>query len=191
MKVNWDFWLHTAAWTDEQFILLSVGVDPDVRLKELKEIWEENWDGTQSLLIKDSEKSRYRLIKSNRGFSTYPSWFKFDDRYIKLEAAVAWALEKNWDLPQEILDRYDSKLNSKKAPDYSTKWIEIQNAAINQFFNPRHELDAKREEVIAWIEAKAKDAKIQNPSSIASAIFTIIKPEDHDPKNKRVTPQQA
>jgi hypothetical protein len=108
-----------------------------------------------------------------------------------LEAAVAWALEKNWDLPQEILDRYDSKLNSKKAPDYSTKWIEIQNAAINQFFNPRHELDAKREEVIAWIEAKAKDAKIQNPSSIASAIFTIIKPEDHDPKNKRVTPQQA
>lgn len=73
-------------------------------------------------------------------------------------------------------------------PSYSTAWLNIQQAAIAQFFNPRHKRDEKSLEVIRWIEEQATKAGIQNPNNIASAIFTIIKPEDHAPKKKRVEP---
>lgn len=72
---------------------------------------------------------------------------------------------------------------------YSTKWLEIQQAAITQFFNPRRNPDAKKEEVISWINSRAANSGLVESNNIASTIFTIIKPENHDPKKKRVEPQ--
>jgi hypothetical protein len=71
-------------------------------------------------------------------------------------------------------------------PIYSTDWLAIQNAAIARFFSPRRNPDAKREEVVDWIISEAARAGLQESRNIAAAIFTIIKPDDHDPKKKRV-----
>ena len=38
--------------------------------------------------------------------------------------------------------------------NYSTALIAIQNAAIAEFFEPRRNVDAKKEEVVAWIKSK-------------------------------------
>lgn len=75
------------------------------------------------------------------------------------------------------------------AQPYSTSWLTIQNAAIAQFFNPRRNPDPKREEVIEWINAKAEKTGLRESQNIAKAIFTIIKPENHDPKKRRDEPQ--
>ena len=72
---------------------------------------------------------------------------------------------------------------------YSTKWLEIQQAAIAQFFNPRRNPDAKKNEVIGWINLQAVNVGLGESNNIASTIFTIIKPENHDPKKKRAEPQ--
>ncbi len=67
---------------------------------------------------------------------------------------------------------------------YSTPWLTIQNAAISKFFNPRPSQDAKSDEVLAWINEEAKIG-IGPSDNVAKAIFTIIKPLDHNPKIKR------
>jgi hypothetical protein len=74
-------------------------------------------------------------------------------------------------------------------PAYSTSWMSIQQAAINEFFNPRRNPDAKKEEVVEWIKSAALAAGLPDSQNVASTIFTIIKPENHDPKKKRVEPQ--
>ena len=74
---------------------------------------------------------------------------------------------------------------------YSTKWLVIQQAAIAEFFYPRRNPDAKKGEVIGWINSQATKAGLGESNNIASTIFTIIKPENHDPKKKRVEPQQS
>jgi hypothetical protein len=74
----------------------------------------------------------------------------------------------------------------EKTPSYSTPWLKILEATAAQFFNPRQTYDAKRDEVVDWVKAEAKKAGLPDSSNIATAIFTIIKPIDHDPKKKRV-----
>ena len=115
-------------------------------------------------------------------------------------AYIEWALSKrfkplwlDWAIEHKL---YEPKQEASQnmtgtithATNYSTKWLEIQQAAIAEFFSPRHEVDAKRDEVISWIETKAEELKITAPNRIATSIFTIIKPEDHSPRKRRVAP---
>lgn len=76
-------------------------------------------------------------------------------------------------------------LQPKTKLHYSTPWLTIQDAAIAEFFNPRRNPDSKKDEVVKWISLKAASAGLQESRQIAEAIFTMIKPEDHDPKKKR------
>jgi hypothetical protein len=89
-----------------------------------------------------------------------------------------------------VEDQEVQYLENNNASNYSTKWLEIMKAAISEFFDPRRNPDAKKDEVIAWINAKAVKAKLGESTSVASTIFTIIKPEHHNPKKERVEPQQ-
>ena len=99
-----------------------------------------------------------------------------------------WAIEHKLYVPkQEAIQKNIGTASIDTI--YSTKWLEVQQAAIEEFFSPRHEVDAKKEEVIQWIEMKAKELKIRDPNRIATSIFTIIKPEDHSPRKRRVAPQ--
>ncbi len=111
---------------------------------------------------------------------------------------IEWALSKNFrpDWLDYAIEKgfYKPKATTPPAVivqspvTYSNKWLAIQQAAIAQFFNPRRNPDAKSEEVIKWIIKQAKTAGIKEPATIAAAIFTIIKPEDHNVKTKRVPP---
>lgn len=87
----------------------------------------------------------------------------------------------------------DASVNNGKqpetAPPYSTAWLNIQQAAIAQFFNPRRNPDAKRDEVIEWIKQQAEVAGLPESNNTATSIFTIIKLANHDPKKKRGEPQ--
>jgi|ThiBioDrversion2_2_1062182.scaffolds.fasta_scaffold00413_35 hypothetical protein len=71
---------------------------------------------------------------------------------------------------------------------YSTAWLSIQNRAIAQFFSPRRNFDAKSEEVVEWIMAETAKVGLKESRKVAEAIFTMIKPDDHDPKKKRGNP---
>ena len=114
---------------------------------------------------------------------------------------IDWALTKNfrppwldWAIEHKLYEPKQEANQNKTGTitpttTYSTKWLEIQQAAILEFFSPRREVDAKKEEVILWIETKAKEFKIRDPNRIATSIFTIIKPEDHSPRKRRVAPQ--
>jgi hypothetical protein len=77
---------------------------------------------------------------------------------------------------------------SKPDLSYSTTRMDIQARAIARFFNPRRDIDAKREEVVEWIMAEAAKAGLKESRKLAESIFTIIKPDDHDPKKKRGYP---
>jgi len=79
------------------------------------------------------------------------------------------------------------KLDTNHIP-YTTDLLELQNLAINQFFSPRKIQDAKSEEVCEWIKNKGKELNLNVSTNVADAIFTIIKPYNHNPKIKRVKP---
>ena len=70
--------------------------------------------------------------------------------------------------------------------DYKTDLLKIQTLAINEFFNPRKNVDAKQPEVTEWIKDKGKQLNINVSNNVAASMFTIIKPIDHQPKKKRV-----
>ena len=123
-------------------------------------------------------------------------------KYDTPRAYIDWALSKqfkplwlDWAIEHKLYEPNQEVSQNKTGTvtlttTYSTKWLEIQQAAILEFFSPRREVDAKKEEVILWIETKAKEFKIRDPNRIATSIFTIIKPEDHSPRKRRVAPQK-
>jgi hypothetical protein len=106
-------------------------------------------------------------------------------------AWLDWAVEKNLYVPRSgTTDNIKSQTNfisesEKTVTNYSTKWLLIQQDAISQFFQPRRNPDAKKEEIIEWINSQAVVRGLGASNNIASTIFTIIKPENHDPKKTR------
>ena len=114
---------------------------------------------------------------------------------------IEWALSKkfrppwlDWAIEHKLYEQEQEASQNKTGTitpttTYSTKWLEIQQAAILEFFSPRREVDAMKEDVVPWIVLKAKELKIRDPNRIAASIFTIIKPEDHSPRKRRVAPQ--
>lgn len=71
------------------------------------------------------------------------------------------------------------------AGQYLTPLLAIQHAAIAEFFAPRRNPDAKSEEVVEWIKAAMANAKLPVSDNVARAIFTIIRPPNHNPKKRR------
>ena len=113
---------------------------------------------------------------------------------------IDWALSKrfkplwlDWAVEHKLYEPKQEASQNKTgtitpATTYSTKWLEIQQAAIQEFFNPRWAVDAKKSEVLSWIKSEAKNAGIKTPTNVATVMFTIIKPEDHSPKIRRAGP---
>ncbi len=80
---------------------------------------------------------------------------------------------------------WPSASKDQKFSSYSTPYLLVLKAAIEEFFYPRKDVDAKKEEVVEWIKAKALSVGLPESDNIAGAIFTIIKPTDHDPKRRK------
>ena len=114
---------------------------------------------------------------------------------------IEWAISKqrrpewlDWVIEQGLYSTKQDGIADKITPannvkPYSTKWMVVQEAAIREFCNPRRNPDAKKEEVIDWIHKTAKNIQLKESNNIAEAIFSIIKPENHDPKRKRIEPK--
>jgi len=109
---------------------------------------------------------------------------------------IEWALSKNIKIHwlEYAIEKglYKSSENKSSAstiePSYETELLKLLNLAVSQFFNPRKPLDAKQEEVTQWLKNKGQELDVYVSDNVAEAIFTIIKPKDHNPKIKRVQP---
>jgi hypothetical protein len=66
-----------------------------------------------------------------------------------------------------------------------TPWLSILIEAIHQHFPEGREIDPKKASVVEWILGKAKKEGITESENIANAIFTIIKPQNHNPKKRK------
>jgi len=79
----------------------------------------------------------------------------------------------------------DAENPTQTIPSYTTQYLQVMYEAIAKFFEPRREVDAKREEVETWIATRLEAAGTEGSKRIASAMFTIIKPSDHNPRKRR------
>jgi len=104
------------------------------------------------------------------------------DDLIVLMADMKHFANKN--ITEIALDKSTESISS-----YSTDLIKMLNLAINEFYIPRRSTDPKKDEVAEWLKSKGKFLKVNVSNNMADAIFTIIKPDDHNPKIKRVQPK--
>lgn len=70
------------------------------------------------------------------------------------------------------------------ADAYSTPIMDVMREAVAEFFEPRRSVDPKKAEVVDWVHGRLGEKGLAS-NNIAEAIFTIIKPDDHDPRKRR------
>jgi len=93
-------------------------------------------------------------------------------------------------ITREERSRFEHQHGMVDAPirnndEYTTPYIDVMRDAISNFFEPRHNVDAKSDEVESWIAKRLEAEGIEGSKRIASAMFTIIKPSDHNPRKRR------
>lgn len=148
----------------------------------------------------------YASIEPYSGFDNFllNTWFRLlDGSSGKSPISIGREfVEKNAVFMTEVIDNaevfefgLDGITNEKSIANkhaekniYSTDLLNLMNLAITQFFNPRHKKDAKKNEITEWIKMKGKELDLYVSDNVADSIFTIIKPNDHNPKIKRVEP---
>lgn len=191
---NWNKWNLMPEVEIWQAAALSLNIDPDsIDMND-------RWSYMQiKSAFEDMQRDyidRLEIIAGHIGHTlsrTNKRGMNIWQANVMLTEFVSWCGRSNISIPSQLIPSQtlqktiaDKIAPANNAATYSTKWLEIQQAAIAQFFNPRRNPDAKKEAVIEWINAKAVEAKLGESNNIASTIFTIIKPENHDPKKKRV-----
>jgi hypothetical protein len=183
----YDFWRPQNAWlvlagfdyssTKHHICLLTID---QVRTLPY-ELYSEDVDRLRSLW-----QSKYQDGDMCEGETFPPSYYiewALSKRYRPVW--LDWAVERRLYSPQQIAGNISQ---NEKKPPYSSPWLIIQQSAIEQFFKPRRNPDAKRDAVVEWIKQQAETAGLPDSNNIAAAIFTIIKPTNHDPKKKRIEP---
>ena len=68
---------------------------------------------------------------------------------------------------------------------YTTPLLDLQKAVIEKFYSQPRVVDPKKETVLLEIFDTAKKLGIDLSDNVAEAMFTIIKPKDHNPKKRR------
>ena len=190
--LRYDRWKERGAW----FIL--VGYEGNPETKEKHPILAPENDFNEDI---DYEKMS---PEGKINFKRLEAFWKNTDNYRRENGRpqqyIDWALSKgirplwlDWAIEHKLYvpkqEAIQKKIETANVDTiYSTKWLEVQQAAIAEFFSPRHEVDAKKEEIVSWIIWMAGEAGIKAPENIAKAIFTIIKPLNHSPKVRRVGP---
>lgn len=134
------------------------------------------------------------LILANRMMLETPKGAQSIINYVKLNFDIGQSVEekglsslvsaKNLLLSDDMIDGFKNKELIVQS-NYTTDLLGILNLTINEFFNPRRSIDAKKDEITEWIKSKGKELKINVSDNVADSIFTIIKPNDHNPKIKR------
>lgn len=130
-----------------------------------------DYDGTKYLMVSGIKKYHESEIKSHS---------------IKLTDCDGTVV------PREERDRFERQYGvfgpaepAAHLPRYCTPYLEVMHLAIAEFFEPRRDRDAKRQEVVSWIQERLTELGIGESAHIARAMFTIIKPTDHSPRKRR------
>ncbi len=206
-NADFIYWSKMAHWSLDEAIALSFGKSPEI--VSWKKVAPFTFNST---FAKEYEKRRELALR-------YLSWKKLYDPMAP-SIFISWAIELDIDLPADLISNVEEKSGVsinwfekykelKTATDnlkiviknkqddeisvtenYTNDLLIILNLAINEFFYPRKSKDPKKDEVIEWLKIKGKELKVNVSDNIAEAIFTIIKPNDHNPKIKRAQPQQ-
>lgn len=200
-------WLAYDRWTKEEAARLLSGLLPSNDPGALF------FDQTYYLQSEKNFRVRWLLLIFLRNFQCLDHVIELLDRspFRKSESPKVWAEyagEKELLPPRDcwadidnspllsLLAAKDTSVSKRETESgcpeskvpYSTAWMAIQKGAIAQFFNPRRNIDPKSEEVVEWIIKEAAKAGLKESRKIAGAIFTMIKPYDHQPRKRRDNP---
>ncbi|MCP5187032.1 MAG: hypothetical protein H6991_04640 [Pseudomonadales bacterium] len=151
-------------------------------------------DRTVISMMEDLGRHKYGLV---RGCDTYePAVHDItnlvirgdESPYILVHHPYTWN-PLNVIVSREERDRFEFEhsisRNSERQSEYDTAYLKVLREAIFEFFEPRRQLDAKSEVVVEWIENRLQLAGLEGSRRIAHAMFTIIKPVDHNPRKRR------
>lgn len=200
------FWLRLDYWDFDDACLLIADIDPSslvmdeknkfLKAKNLKGATfgylsdDLAMDSEDMLLEYQNKYNNLRKWLDPRSLSNYPPshWI---DLAISKKIHIPW-----FDFAIDIgfCETHKTKTSLAKSDktiiesNYTTDLMILLNQAANQFFSPRKVQDAKQGEVSEWIRNKGKELKINISENVADAMFTIIKPHDHNPKIRRVEP---
>lgn len=166
-----------AAWTEYELADLCLGLMPDrgrADNEERNEVLESIHRAAEMGELQRKTNSLQPLSLNQYRTSTY---------YPRSDA-TRWAAA-NFPETFPFMPESGGTTGQEEVLGYSTPLLAILNAAIAKFFDPRRNPDAKRDEVVEWIKSKMIAAEVADSDNIATAIFTIIKPENHDPRKRR------
>ncbi len=68
---------------------------------------------------------------------------------------------------------------------FDSKYLRLLKSAKDLLFEPERVQDPKRKDAKKVIYSLAKEQRIEVSENVVSAIFTIIKPDDHNPKKRK------
>lgn len=145
----------------------QIQIDPDV-YRPVYELQTDKADNVDGLNLKDGLNISASLYDIN-------SW-------IKRHADLGRPLPDKFFTVKHV---HEGAVTEQTSPTYQTNLLKIQDLAIKHFYESRKPVDPKKSEVTEWIKNEASNLKISISDNIADAIFTIIKPDDHNPKIKR------
>lgn len=147
---------------------------------------------TQFLYInrKDIQRGQFDCVEDLEGNSyqlvTAPSEGKREICRVRTSDIKEFVITKGERDRFERIHKIDSEALKVEAAylNYSTPHLDILKGAISEFFEPRRTPDAKRAEVLRWIAEQQQKRGVPPSKNIAIAIFSIIKPPDHNPKKR-------
>ena len=131
------------------------------------------------------------IDESNSSGNVATNWF---EEYKALEIKFSEYISTSTAQSKELIDaanQFKNELDQKQQTTTNnesfsfTPLHELTMNAIKEFFSPRKNIDAKKEEVVEWIVNNGKSLNPPVSVNIAEAIFTIIRPIDHNPRKRR------
>ncbi len=131
------------------------------------------------------------IDESNISGNVATNWF---EEYKALEIKFSQYVATSTAQSKELIDasnQFKNVLDQKQQTNSSNETFsltplhELTIKAIKEFFSPRKSIDAKKEEVVEWIVNNGKTLSPPVSVNIAEAIFTIIRPIDHNPRKRR------
>lgn len=195
---EWSVIACMAVTTVSKFAAYSMGVAPPSLLTGSYELEqsEAEWHGwdyerteTAIHLINRVYSNRYAVLANNARAGKFGNVISIDgaESEYPIEKLIEFVHAVGWELPTQLLALLPAQnADNDSAPStYSTPWLGVTQAAIVEFFEPRRRQDAKKEEVVEWIKKHAASVGLSDSGRIAEAIFTIIKPSDHNPRKRR------
>lgn len=185
-KPNWSKWNLIEDALVWQVVALSLDIDPDAVTRSRND-----WMAGGKFVNHEGKdfQDRLDIISANyEKIDPIPKPISLNGiAYLELNIPMfsKWAIEKNLSIPNELKQLVKQIATQQPTPAYETNLLKIQNLAIKNFYESRRRADPKKDEVTEWIKSEAAKLEITISQNIADAIFTIIKPDDHNPKIRR------